>query len=35
MMRDFTTRTHHAGLHKVELLVNGQIVAEGDFMLTH
>ncbi len=33
-VRDFTTRTHHPGLHKVELLVNGQIVAEGDFTLT-
>lgn len=33
-IRDFTTRTHNAGFHKVELLLNGQSVAEGGFELT-
>jgi 3-methyladenine DNA glycosylase AlkC len=32
-IRDFTTRTHNAGFHKVELLLNGQSVAEGGFEL--
>lgn len=30
---DFTTRTHHAGRHGVELLVNGQTLAQGHFEL--
>ncbi|MBN8941894.1 MAG: DNA alkylation repair protein [Rhizobiales bacterium] len=32
-IRDFTTRKHHAGHHRVELLVNGQSLAEGGFTL--
>lgn len=32
-MRDFTTRKHYAGLHKVDLLVNGRRVAESAFHL--
>jgi 3-methyladenine DNA glycosylase AlkC len=32
-VRNFTTRTHHAGHHKVELMVNGAILAEGGFNL--
>ena len=32
-MRDFTTRTHHAGTHAVEVLVNGQRLAQGSFEL--
>ncbi|KAF1021074.1 MAG: putative protein YhaZ [Paracidovorax wautersii] len=32
-IRDFSTRTHHAGWHGVELLVNGQTLAEGGFEL--
>ena len=30
-IRDFTTRRHHPGRHKVELIVNGQTMAEGAF----
>lgn len=30
-IRDFTTRRHHPGRHRVELIVNGQTVAEGTF----
>lgn len=33
-IRDFTTRTHNAGFHKVELMLNGETVAEGGFELT-
>ncbi|UXH79650.1 DNA alkylation repair protein [Roseateles amylovorans] len=32
-LRDFTTRTHHAGTHRVEVLVNGQALASGVFEL--
>lgn len=32
-IRDFSTRSHNAGLHKVELLLNGESVAEGGFDL--
>jgi 3-methyladenine DNA glycosylase AlkC len=32
-VRDFTTRKHNAGRHRVELLVNGERVAEGGFEL--
>jgi 3-methyladenine DNA glycosylase AlkC len=32
--QDFTTRVHHPGLHKVELMINGQVLAEGEFHLT-
>src|SRR5450830_2164747 len=33
-IRDFTTRTHYAGQHQVELIVNGQLVAQSVFDLT-
>ena len=33
-IRDFTTRKHHAGEHRVEWLVNGESVAAGTFHLT-
>ncbi|MBB5368245.1 MULTISPECIES: DNA alkylation repair protein [unclassified Janthinobacterium] len=32
-IRDFTTRTHYAGHHQVELIVNGQLVAQSFFDL--
>lgn len=32
-IRDFTTRKHHAGLHKVELQINGHRLAEAAFQL--
>lgn len=32
-IRDFTTRRHHAGRHRIELQVNGRIVAEAAFAL--
>ena len=32
-IRDFTTRKHHAGHHRVELMVNGEQFAEGAFDL--
>jgi 3-methyladenine DNA glycosylase AlkC len=31
VIRDFTTRTHQPGFHRVELLVNGQTLAESGF----
>jgi 3-methyladenine DNA glycosylase AlkC len=33
-VKDFTTRKHHAGFHRVELMVNGEPVAESGFDLT-
>jgi 3-methyladenine DNA glycosylase AlkC len=33
-VRDFTARKHHAGFHRVELIVNGEVLAEGGFELT-
>lgn len=32
-IQDFTTRKHHAGRHAVELMVNGERVAQGEFDL--
>jgi len=32
-IRDFTTRSHHSGRHRVELQVNGQRLAETEFKL--
>jgi hypothetical protein len=32
-IRDFTTRKHHAGRHRIELQVNGQRIAETSFQL--
>lgn len=32
-IRDFTTRTHNEGFHKVELLVNGAVLAESGFTI--
>ncbi|MDR1284460.1 MAG: DNA alkylation repair protein [Opitutaceae bacterium] len=33
-IRDFTTRTHHPGLHAVEILVNGESLARSGFHLS-
>lgn len=33
VVKDFTTRKHHPGLHRVEILVNGAVFAEGEFVL--
>jgi len=33
-IRDFTTRVHYAGRHTVELIVNGEVLAESGFDLT-
>lgn len=33
VLRDFTTRKHHGGRHRVELQVNGAILAGADFWL--
>lgn len=33
VIRDFTTRKHHPGKHRVELQINGQRVAEAAFVL--
>ena len=32
-IQDFSTRQHHAGLHRVETLVNGQPMGGGEFQL--
>ena len=32
-VQDFTTRKHHAGSHRVELMINGEIFAAGSFVL--
>ena len=32
-IRNFTTRTHHAGFHRVELMVNGNTLAETGFTI--
>ena len=32
-IRDFTTRSHNAGHHRIELVVNGETLAEGGFDL--
>jgi hypothetical protein len=33
VIRDFTTRRHYAGHHRVELMVNGEVLAESGFDL--
>lgn len=33
-VRDFTTRAHHSGFHKVELMLNGATVAQAGFDLS-
>jgi len=33
VVRDFTTRTHNAGFHHVDLMVNGAVLADGGFTL--
>jgi 3-methyladenine DNA glycosylase AlkC len=33
VVKDFTTRKHHPGLHRVEILINGAMFAEGEFVL--
>lgn len=32
-IKDFTTRTHHAGRHAIDILVNGECLAQGEFEL--
>ncbi len=32
-IRNFTTRKHHAGRHRVEIQINGRILAQGQFVL--
>ena len=32
-LRDFTTRRHYAGRHRVEILVNGRVLGQGSFQL--
>jgi hypothetical protein len=32
-VKDFTTRKHNAGFHRVELMVNGEVLAESGFDL--
>ncbi|MEO7413942.1 MAG: DNA alkylation repair protein [Opitutaceae bacterium] len=34
LVRDFTTRRHHAGKHRIELQINGRRLAESGFVLT-
>jgi 3-methyladenine DNA glycosylase AlkD len=34
MIRDFTTRKHHGGRHRIELQINGQRLAETSFQLS-
>ena len=33
IVRDFSTRKHYAGYHRVELMVNGDVLAECGFAL--
>jgi len=33
MFQDYTTRKHYAGLHKIQLMVNGNMLAEKSFQL--
>ncbi len=33
VIRDFTTRRHHPGRHRVEIQINGEICGGGDFVL--
>ncbi|CAN5246609.1 DNA alkylation repair protein [soil metagenome] len=33
IVRDFTTRVHFPGLHRIDLLLNGRVVAQTDFHL--
>lgn len=33
VIRDFTTRRHHSGRHRVEIQINGRICGGGDFVL--
>ena len=33
-VKDFTTRKHNAGFHRVELMVNGEVLAEAGFHLS-
>ena len=32
--QDFTTRKHYPGRHRIEVLVNGEVMATKDFLLT-
>jgi 3-methyladenine DNA glycosylase AlkC len=33
LLKDFSTRTHHAGKHMVDVLVNGKVLHSAEFML--
>lgn len=33
-VKDFTTRKHNAGFHRIELIVNGEVLADSGFELT-
>jgi 3-methyladenine DNA glycosylase AlkC len=33
VLRDFSTRKHHAGRHRVEVQINGRVLAGADFLL--
>jgi 3-methyladenine DNA glycosylase AlkC len=33
-IRNFSTRKHHAGRHRVEIQINGRLLAQGQFVLT-
>ena len=32
-IQDFTTRKHHPGLHRIDILLNGRVAASGEFTL--
>ncbi len=34
VVKDFSTRVHHAGWHAVELMINGEVLAKGGFDLS-
>ncbi|MDP2386170.1 MAG: hypothetical protein Q8M29_07350 [Bacteroidota bacterium] len=34
VLKDFTVRKHHAGKHKVEVMVNGRVMGSTTFQLT-
>jgi len=33
-MQNFTTRVHHAGKHRVDVMINGELLASDDFNLS-
>lgn len=34
VLKDFTTRKHHSGMHRLEIMVNGKVFATTDFSLS-